>query len=220
MPERFRAAQESWWRLHPGWAYRLWTDEDLAELVRTRAPELWPLWQAYPDHIQRVDAARYVILREHGGVYADLDLECLRPLDELMGYRVVLPKTTPFGLSNQFMLAAPGEPLFRYAVEALPEAFGRWQRRWLPRHLRVLRTTGPLFITACRRAHGPVGGERILELDEHCHGDPARNWVRNLRGKTWAGWDTHVLNFFHDHWRWLAAGGALAAAALWAARHP
>lgn len=215
VPERFRDAQESWRARHPGWAYRLWTDEDLDELVRTRAPELWPLYQAYPYAIQRVDAARYVILREFGGLYADLDLVCLKPVDDLLANRVVLPLTTPVGLSNQFMLSAPGESLFRRAVEMLPEAFAAWHKPWIPRHFRVLRTTGPLFITACHRAHGPVAGMRVLTLDEHCHGDPLQAYVRNLRGRTWAGWDTYVLNFLHDHWRGLTAG-AVAAAAIWA----
>lgn len=213
VPDRFRGAQESWRAQHPDWTYRFWTDADLDALVRDRAPELVPLYERYPDAIQRVDAARYVILREFGGMYADLDLVCLRPVDDLLSHPVVLPLTTPFGLSNQFMLSAPGQPLFDLAVRSLPEAFARWQKPWFPRHLRVLRTTGPLFLTACHKAHGPVPGMRILTLDEHCHGDPQLAYVRNLRGRTWAAWDTYLLNFLHDNWRWLTLAGAGAAAA-------
>ena len=33
---------------------------------------------------ERADVLRYEILRRHGGVYVDVDVECLRPLDDLL----------------------------------------------------------------------------------------------------------------------------------------
>lgn len=213
VPERFLEAQRSWQEIHPHWEYRFWTDEDLADLVHERAPEISSLYRRYPEAIQRVDAARYVILREFGGLYADLDVRCLRSVEPLLDADVVLPRTTPFGVSNQLMLAVPGHALFKSAVASLPRAFEQWGRVW-PRHLRVLATTGPLFMTGCLRKFGVREGVRILTLDEHGHGDPALSYVKHLRGNTWAGWDTHVINFFHDHWKWLAAGAAGSAVAL------
>jgi mannosyltransferase OCH1-like enzyme len=214
VPEQFRAAQASWRALHPEWEYRFWTDGDLRALVRERAPEIASLYDHYPYAIQRVDAARYVILREIGGLYADLDLHCLVPFDDLLEHRVVLPRTTPFGLSNQLMMAEPGHPVFDRAVRDLPLGYARWHRFWYPRHVRVLASAGPLNLTGRVRAHGRVDGARILSLDEHCHGDPSRNRVRNLRGNTWASWDSRVINFFHDNWAWLTATGVVAAAGL------
>ncbi len=63
VPARFLDAQRSWREAHPDWEYRFWTDEDLAALVRECAPELVPLYEAYPEAIQRVDAARYATAR-------------------------------------------------------------------------------------------------------------------------------------------------------------
>ena len=209
IPPQWQAAQQSWRDAHPEWEYRFWTDEDLERLVRERAPQLVPLFQRYPDQIQRVDAARYVILYEHGGLYADLDMECVRPLDDLLDADLVLPRTTPLGLSNQLMLTRPGHPFLKEALEALPGSFERWQRWWLPRHFRILLTTGPLFVTGRVRAHGEDAGIRILSLAEHGHGDPEQSYVRHLRGKTWAGWDTYLFNFLHDNWRWLTAAALL-----------
>ena len=213
VPERFLAAQRSWKEAHPEWEYRFWTDVDLALLVRERAPELLPLWDRYPEAIQRVDAARYVILREFGGVYVDLDVRCLRPLDSLLDSQVVLARTTPFGISNQFMISVRGHSLFYHAVDSLPGAFKKWGWVW-PRHLRVLTTAGPLFMTGRLRDHGMKSGIRILTLDEHGHSDSDEAYVSHLRGDTWAGWDTHVINFFHDHWKWLAVGAAASAVLL------
>ena len=55
---------------------------------------------------------------------------------------------------------------------------------------------------------------RILTLDEHGHGDREVAYVGHLRGNTWAAWDTHVINFFHGNWKWLAAGAAVSAVLL------
>ncbi|HIF08190.1 MAG TPA: hypothetical protein EYQ64_15005 [Gemmatimonadetes bacterium] len=213
VPERFLEAQRSWREVHPEWEYRFWTDEDLETLVRERAPELMSLYERYPEAIQRVDAARYVILREFGGAYIDLDVQCLRPLDPLLEAEVVLARTTPFGVSNQFMLSVEQHSLFQYAVDSLPRAFAKWGRVW-PRHVRVLTTAGPLFMTGRLKEHGTQEGMRILTLDEHGHGDPEMAYVGHLRGNTWAAWDTHVINFFHDNWKWFAVGVAITAVLL------
>ena len=218
IPERFREAQESWKRYHPDWEYRFWTDEDIDSLVHERAPDLAPLYDAYPNQIQRVDAARYVILREFGGLYADLDLECLKPFDELLGAEMVLPRTTPFGLSGQLMLSRPGHPFFGFAVRALHAAFKKWYRWFLPRHLKILASTGPLFVTECVQAYkadnGGVEGLRVMSLDEHGHGDPDEAFIHNHRGKTWAGVDTLFFNLVHDNWKVLAAVGLMLAIAV------
>jgi len=214
VPQRFKEAQSSWRQIHPDWEYRFWTDEELEALVLERAPELVPVFVDYPDNIQRVDAARYVILREFGGLYADLDTICLKPLDDLLDAQMVLPRTTPFGVSNQLMLSVPSHPFFHHAVKSLPGAFSK--RRWIwPRHVRILSTTGPLFLTDCLRRYGSIQGLRILTLEEHGHGNPQESYVHHLRGNTWAGWDTHVINFFHDNWKRLVTGaGGLALVAL------
>lgn len=214
VPPEWRIARESWLRAHPGWRHRFWTDRDLDRLVRRRAPAFYAFWRGYPEPIQRVDAARYLLLHEFGGVYADLDMICLRSLDDLLENELVLPRTRPLGLSNQLMAARPGHPLFRSAMADLPVAYRRWQRPWVPRHFRVILTTGPLFLTGLYRRRASDLQARILSLDEHGHGDPGRSYVRHLRGRSWAKWDTHVFTFLHAHWRLLAGAAATGAAAL------
>ncbi|HET9949618.1 MAG TPA: glycosyltransferase [Longimicrobiales bacterium] len=214
VPRCWRAARESWLAHHPDWEHRFWTDEDLDRLVRTRAPDLYPLWKRYPYDIQRVDAARYVMLREYGGAYADLDVVCLKPFHDLLEHELVLARTRPLGITNQLMLARPGHPLMERALQRLPASFRRWQRRALPRHFRVLLTTGPLFLTGCMRAHGPSERERMLTLDEHGHGRMDRSYVRHIPGGSWEEWDSRALCFVHDHWELLASTGVAGAAIL------
>lgn len=105
-------------------------------------PACLPLFLGYPDQIQRVDAARYMILYHFGGLYSDLDVECLRTFDALRVRRVVLPKARPVGFSNDLMMCVPGHPLFAELIDNLPRSQRRWGRTFILRHLRIMRPQG------------------------------------------------------------------------------
>jgi inositol phosphorylceramide mannosyltransferase catalytic subunit len=115
IPDDHRPWIESWKRHHPTWAHRLWTEDDLPEdpirpeiLERLRAP------------VERADILRLEILFRHGGVYVDTDLECLRPLDVLLGNeQFVGVCLKPGRVTNTFIAAAPGHPLLERALREL-----------------------------------------------------------------------------------------------------
>jgi hypothetical protein len=96
-PARYAALRETWLRRNPGWKMRLWSDDDLADLVETHYPQLAPLFHGYRHPIARADLGRYLVLETFGGVYADLDCECLRPLAPLLEGRSLLMGVEPEG---------------------------------------------------------------------------------------------------------------------------
>jgi mannosyltransferase OCH1-like enzyme len=57
---------------------RLWTEENLPDGMRPEAYEVL----RHPT--ERSDLLRYELLHRFGGVYLDMDVECLRPIDELL----------------------------------------------------------------------------------------------------------------------------------------
>lgn len=203
VPERFQAAVGRWRDLHPHWTYMFWTDEAIDLFVARHYPEMLELFRSYPDQIQRVDAVRYLILHHHGGVYSDLDVEAVRNCDELLDLAAFLPPTKPFGVSNDLMGATQGHPFFARLIDSLDQSYDRWQRRWVPRHFRVLLTTGSLFVSFVYRRHGLEDG--VTLLDPPLYGAPAGPWslVGHLPGNTWAGPDTHLFLFLMRHWKWL-----------------
>jgi len=204
VPARFQAAAQSWRDRHPGWEYVLWTDADIDRFVRDHFPQIVPLFRRYPDQIQRVDAFRYLLLQRVGGIYADLDIECLQSFESLRAHRVVLPITAPVGLSNDLMMAVPGHPLFQALIDGLPPAFRAWQHWWIPRHFRVLQTTGSLYVTRIHRQARSSSDVHLLSPELYSSQDRSRALVFHLPGDTWAGWDTHVLKFLYARWRWLS----------------
>lgn len=86
---------------NPGWECKLWTDEEAEALIGAELPDFLSTYRAFAPGILRADIFRIAVLYLRGGVYADLDMECLRPLDELLAtaggddWEVILARDHP-----------------------------------------------------------------------------------------------------------------------------
>lgn len=174
LPDRFAPFIGSWHRLHPEWDYRLWQEEDLPELqnqdLYDRAPELAPGFVGQ----LRADIVRYELLYLHGGVYVDVDMEALRPIDELLepgvwqGPEEDRPRTPEvfFGwevmqahfrwVNNAIIGATVLHPLMFQLIENLPENVKRRAGRrpnWL---------SGPKYVTPQLHLFERQGGEGVV----------------------------------------------------------
>ena len=87
-PDWIARCMDSWVTHHPRWRFRLWTEQDCVGLQNQSLYDLAP--QMFPDHYHqfRSDLLRYEILAAEGGVYVDSDMECLRPIDALVGKHI------------------------------------------------------------------------------------------------------------------------------------
>lgn len=109
LPPDYAAYGETWAAHHPDWEMRLWTDAD--------APEI-PGIEAARNLAERSDLVRYEVLRQHGGVYVDTDVECLRPIDELLDGVVAFSSyEVPGRLCNAVMGCVPGHAAFARLAE-------------------------------------------------------------------------------------------------------
>jgi mannosyltransferase OCH1-like enzyme len=107
IPSGWQRYRDSWLRAHPDWEYRLWTDADNRALIAEQYGWFLPVYDAFPRDIQRVDAAKYFILYTHGGVYADLDCECLKPIGPVLSSGGAIVSRTRDGVIDGALLAAP-----------------------------------------------------------------------------------------------------------------
>ncbi|GFZ52381.1 hypothetical protein JCM24511_10154 [Saitozyma sp. JCM 24511] len=136
LPAKFEHWSASCRSRHPDWEWVLWTDEDNLNLVRKYYPWLEESYRALPAEIYRADLVRSLYMYTFGGVYLDLDMECLRPSEEL--FKKYVPSGSPplqtalFGrmgdhpdfehsIPNAWMASPPGNP----AVLILPEMVDR-----------------------------------------------------------------------------------------------
>jgi len=136
--------QKSWKEKFPDYEYKMWTDEDLDELIRTKYSWFYPTYQGYDLKIKRIDAARYFMLYEHGGVYADMDFECVNNFEHLLQQDKVSIAESPWknGPSgethqNALMVSPKGHPFWEKVFELLDKHKNNKD---------VLFTTGPRII--------------------------------------------------------------------------
>lgn len=152
IPGEYQAFVRTWHIHHPQWEHRLWTDAENRNFIATQFPEFLPCYGAYRQPIQRADAIRYFLLYHFGGMYVDLDVECLQPVDQVLRGATCVIGAEPEAhaqrhgrtkiLSNAWMAAAPGHPFFKAIIDRLPE-FAQGANGKQP----VLNSTGPFMLT-------------------------------------------------------------------------
>jgi inositol phosphorylceramide mannosyltransferase catalytic subunit len=161
IPVSMQKLAASWKRSHPGWEYRLWTDKQNREFIRTHYPDFLDQYDSYPYHIQRVDAVRYYLLYTFGGLYVDLDFECFRSFERLLSEHECL-----FGLEppehceihnrdriigNALMATTPKHPFFRAIINDLS----------------VFESTNPQLNTMILETTGPFMLSRVYDFNDH-----------------------------------------------------
>ena len=134
--QRFNQWRQTCLDLHPApaWKHTLWDLVSMRQLVQNEFAWMLPQYDAIDVDIKRTDLARLLILIHHGGVYVDIDFECLRPFDNdlvdpstwqvvLSEHQTNLPqdhKLQGRELPNAFMASVPHHPLiWVIAVEVL-----------------------------------------------------------------------------------------------------
>ena len=84
VPAELAPVQQSWGVLNPGWQISFWDDALCREFVRKEFPEYFTAFVGLPKNVERADFFRYLVVLRHGGVYADIDAECMQPLDSFI----------------------------------------------------------------------------------------------------------------------------------------
>ena len=152
-PDLLRIA-ESWKRNMPDWEYRFWNRSMIDDFLKTTCPEFEDCYRSYPFNVQRWDAIRYLILHKIGGLYVDLDYECLESVDSLlsntlccMGMEPNINATThdkALIVGNALMASVPNHPYFEAMID---EMLNGDKYSTSPKALQVMETTGPFMTT-------------------------------------------------------------------------
>lgn len=127
LPDNFARWSATWRTLNPQFKYMFWDDVTLREFVADKYPKYLKMYDAFDCHIKRVDTVRYLILHHYGGLYADMDFECVRPLDmddiankeSLVLGRMGSDTSFPHSIPNALMISAPGHPFWLDVMDAV-----------------------------------------------------------------------------------------------------
>lgn len=168
------AFADSWARRLPAaCSTLLWDDAAGTELVRAAAPALLPQYAWLRTGTERGDVARLLALYHHGGVYADLDVELVRPpaawtfgarapVRLLVGMEFCRAgtrhHTDDYGVVQFALAAAPRHPVVGRAladINALVRAERTTGDVYYARYgynARLVRRTGPVVLSNAVRA--------------------------------------------------------------------
>jgi mannosyltransferase OCH1-like enzyme len=122
-PEGLRSLQKTWQEKHPEWKYWLWTDEDVADLKLINRK----YFDQAKNYAEKADILRLELILKYGGVYIDVDFECVKPLDIFHHtcdfytglHAIPLMKVDKVRINNAIIGAHKNHPLIKYAVDQI-----------------------------------------------------------------------------------------------------
>jgi mannosyltransferase OCH1-like enzyme len=143
LPAVFLKFVQSIQMYHPDWEYKLWTQDDIPQLNLRN--QCFIDQSRNPGEIS--DLMRYEILYRYGGVYLDVDFQCLRSLEPLhylydfyIGIQPLDSQLVQLGIG--IIGSIPGHPILDACIEKVKEG-------WANKHLEQKATarTGPIHCT-------------------------------------------------------------------------
>lgn len=169
IPQELSLYAESIKYYNSDFEYHLFTDEDNRNFIIKHYPWFLETFDSYKHNIERADAIRYFLLYTYGGVYIDLDMECLKPLDSLLRNGELFfsieagPSTANQVISNAFMAATKGNPFFHHIIKNLTN----FKKRDIV-YQDVFDNTGPNMVTREYRRYRDKFRFNIIGLDYIC----------------------------------------------------
>lgn len=157
LPEHLEGYRRKLLASHPSWDYRFYDDGECRRTVERHFPSIMPLYDRAAI-IQRTDIFRNIVVLAVGGFYIDMDLECLKPVDDLcefhcvFGEEITLDKEPlekvgqrdSLRVANYMFGSEPGHLFLLYIVRKMAEKF----RVGIVTEDDILDSTGPGLVTS------------------------------------------------------------------------
>ncbi len=149
LPEKYQAWVKTWQNWE-GWDYYLWTDHNIHQLALHNAE----LYTAATNYGEKSDILRYEILLQLGGLYVDIDAECVHSdffqfaHQNYSFYAAVEPvaKKSIFLTGNAILASAPGHPLMKQIVTRLPMHIEDYMKKNQNLAPETVKKTGPYYL--------------------------------------------------------------------------
>lgn len=208
IPERWRKAYDELDQVMPHWTIIFTDDEQNRYVVEKYFPDFLSYYDNFEYHIQRVDAVRCLLLYIWGGLYKDMDMRIIKPLDPLFTndhelYFVASPNVKNM-LTNSFMASKPQSTFWLKYVEHMKQPYLNYA--W-GKHLKVMTSTGPMALDKLA-GKSDIGYAKLPSVlvtpcslcdIEEC--DTSESMIEPIWGSTWVGLDSKIYNHVFCHYR-------------------
>ncbi|KAH3889665.1 hypothetical protein DPMN_013726 [Dreissena polymorpha] len=167
VPDMFVKYMETFPKFNPDWTYYFWTYNTSRKLLQDRHPDLLHFFDNTTETVVRADLMRYVVLYEFGGLYADLDTTCLRPLDIVTKkYSCILVLAPfenaammlngPYQICNGEIFCRARHPFLRYVLNTIAKKADAGKGAFV---------IGPSFFTGQYRLYNNISKEDAYRID-------------------------------------------------------
>ena len=116
LPAKYLRMINSWRFHHSSWEVLLWDDEKVETFTLVNAAN----FKHAPNYGMKSDILRYEILNSHGGVYVDIDYECIRSLDDIVvncDFFVGFSHTEVLEINNGLIGCMPQHPIMQLLMK-------------------------------------------------------------------------------------------------------
>jgi mannosyltransferase OCH1-like enzyme len=117
-------AMDTWKNLNPEYEHRYMDDTQAAEFIKNEYGQEWyDIFISLPVGVMRGDLWRYMVIYKYGGVYADLDTECLKPISSWMiedKEFIVCPETSDHFCQWTFA-STSGNPILKSVLDLIKD---------------------------------------------------------------------------------------------------
>lgn len=134
LPDRAAEWMPSWREHHPEWQHHLWRTPPFTLINQHE-------YETAKHPAQQADILRYELLFHFGGVYVDIDTECLQPFDPLLGVNAFAgyERAEDHYLCNAVLGSKPRGELMRLLIRKLPDFWNR--------NLHFFQESSPVFFS-------------------------------------------------------------------------
>jgi mannosyltransferase OCH1-like enzyme len=204
----FRSCRER----YRSYEFMFWTDVAARDFIADKYSYFLETYDSYRYPVQRADAFRYFAIYHYGGIYLDMDVGCRwnANMNPLRQYEALIPKTSPFGFSNDVLMAKPNHAFFKQLIDSL----STFNHSFLLPYLTVFFSTGPMFLNIqyylYTRQAPPVSSSQLVDpvlvLDPLLYSEGEQTLFKHVPGDSWVAWDGQVIVLLYGH---AAVSGAL-----------
>ena len=117
-------AVNTWKTLNPDYEYRYMDDNQAAQFILEEYGQEWhDLFVGLPVGVMRGDLWRYMIIYKYGGVYTDLDTECINPISLWLNeeYEMIVCPETDLHFCQWTFAASAGNPILKSVLDTIKE---------------------------------------------------------------------------------------------------
>ena len=118
IPEHLQEYHKSWVVMNPSFEVKVWDEKSIESvLIKFNDTDTTHMYTNYKYMIQKIDLAKYIILYIYGGIYIDMDIKCIKPIEDdfIKDHDIILSEMT-YNIFHSLLFIPVGHNCFEKII--------------------------------------------------------------------------------------------------------